>query len=170
MTTIVADACFLIALDGSGNLDLLVKAKRQLGWEVVVPKAVYQESTKKEANKLKALLDDSTLERVDPARDSVDRLSKRYPMLGKGEIEAMGCVLGLEGRTEIVIISDDQRATKAFKEQGLGSVTTLDFLVMMCREGVTSKDELLMCIPRLKKAMWISETAIESFEASLSAM
>lgn len=88
-------------------------------------------------------------------------------MLGPGEIEAMAYVLGLESRTEVIIISDDQRATKAFKDQGLDSMTTLDFLAMMCRKGMTSKDELLKCVPRLKKSMWISEKAIESFEASL---
>ena len=167
LTTIVADACFLIALEGSGNLFLLRRAKRELKWRIIVPTAVYQEATKKEERRLKALLDDSVIQQVDPEESPISRLSRRYPMLGKGEIEAMGYVLALSDKGGVFIVSDDQRAVKAIRQQQLSSMSTLDFLSEMCHRSVIKKLELLDCIPRLRKVMWISEETMDSFKASL---
>lgn len=166
MTTVVVDACFLITLEETGNLYLLKKAKRELGWRIVIPDAVYEESTRKEAAQVEALLGDSILEQVDPIEETIDSLSRRYPMLGRGEIEAMAFVL-TEGREEYVIISDDQRATKAIHAQGLAHLSTLSFLSKMCHLSMITREELLRSVPQLKKSMWISQGAIDLFVVSL---
>jgi predicted nucleic acid-binding protein len=166
LTTVVVDACFLITLEEAGKLQLLKKAKLELGWRIVVPDAVYKESTRKEAAQVEGLLIDSILEHVTSIKETADRLARRYPMLGKGEIEAMAFVL-TEGIEECMIISDDQRATKAFRAQGLAHLSTLSFLSKMCHLSMISREELLRAVPLLKESMWISQSAIESFIASL---
>lgn len=132
-----------------------------------MPDAVYQEATKKDERKVRALLDDSTIRQVDPEEDSVRKLARRYPMLGKGEIEAIAHVLSLDDKGGVFIVSDDQRAIKAIREQQLSSMSTLDFLSKMCHESMIKKQELLGCVPRLRAVMWISKEAIDSFAASL---
>ena len=154
-------------MEGSGNLPLLVKAERELGWRIIVPDAVYQEATKRDERQVKALLSDSTIHQVDPEEGMVGRLAKRYPMLGKGEIEAIAHVLSLSNKKDVFIVSDDRRATKVIREQQLSSMSTLDFLSEMCHKSMIRKQELLDCVPRLKAVMWISEEAMDSFEASL---
>ena len=167
MTTIVADACFLITLDDTGNLTLLRRAKQELGWKVIVPDAVYRESTRKDSERLKPLLDYLIKEQVDSVPEHADRLTRRYPMLGKGEVEAMAYVLGQEKDDGIVIVSDDQRAKKAIQEQGLAYMSTLDFLSQMCQASLISREEILVCLPKLRKAMWITDGAIDAFISKL---
>lgn len=127
--TVVCDASTLIALARIGQLDILA----QIGEQVVIPTAVYDEVVVKGIGKPGS--DEIRQASWIETRDVADReIVARFRMtLGAGESEAIA--LAKESAAELIVL-DDQEARETAIAEGLDVVGLLAFLVLAKEEGI----------------------------------
>jgi predicted nucleic acid-binding protein len=125
----VCDASTLIALARIGQLDILA----QVGEQVVIPVAVYDEVVVKGAGKPGS--DEVQQALWIETRDVADRnvVAQFRTVLGAGESEAIA--LAKESAAELIIL-DDQDARETAITEGLNVVGLLAFLVLAKEEGI----------------------------------
>jgi predicted nucleic acid-binding protein len=125
----VCDASTLIALARIGQLDILA----QVGEQVVIPVAVYDEVVVKGAGKPGS--DEVQQALWIETRDVADRnvVAQFRTVLGAGESEAIA--LAKESGAELIIL-DDQDARETAITEGLNVVGLLAFLVLAKEEGI----------------------------------
>jgi predicted nucleic acid-binding protein len=125
----VCDASTLIALARIGQLDILA----QVGEQVVIPVAVYDEVVVKGAGKPGS--DEVQQASWIETRDVADRnvVAQFRTVLGAGESEAIA--LAKESGAELIIL-DDQDARETAITEGLNVVGLLAFLVLAKEEGI----------------------------------
>lgn len=127
--TVVCDASTLIALARIGQLDILA----QVGAQVVIPMAVYDEVVVKGAGKPGS--DEVRQASWIETREVADRnvVAQFRTVLGAGESEAIA--LAKEHDASLIIL-DDQDARETAAAEGLDVVGLLAFLVLAKEEGI----------------------------------
>lgn len=150
---VVSDSSSLIALSAAAHLDLL----RRLYDEVVVPEAVWKESTMAHRPGAAAIRQADWIRIVPVAnRAMIARLPRK---VGPGESEAI--VLAMELDADVLLI-DERRARKAALELGLPVTGILGVLLESKKRGLISAvkpvlDHLEAAVAfRLKRALYES--------------
>jgi uncharacterized protein len=126
----VFDTSSLIFLDLLGYIPLL----RQL-YRVVVPEAVSQEISVRSESPGSGVVSLDWVELRTPDPESVRRVGREPPNVGKGEKEAIA--LGLELSCPVVL--DDRKARLRARRAGLEVTGTLGILLRLRRIGLTSR-------------------------------
>jgi uncharacterized protein len=124
------DTSSLIFLDLLGYIPLL----RQL-YRVVVPEAVSQELSARSESPGSGVVSLDWVELRTPDPESVRRVGREPPNVGKGEKEAIA--LGLELSCPVVL--DDRKARLRARRAGLEVTGTLGILLRLRRIGLTSR-------------------------------
>lgn len=124
------DTSSLIFLDLLGYVPLL----RQL-YRVVVPKAVSQELSVRSRSPGSGVVSLEWVEHRTPDPESVRRVGREPPTVGKGEKEVIA--LGLELSCPVVL--DDKKARLRARRAGLEVTGTLGVLLRLRHIGLTSR-------------------------------
>jgi predicted nucleic acid-binding protein len=126
---VVCDASTLIALARIGQLDIL----RQVGAQVVIPTAVYEEVMVKGAGKPGSdeMRQASWVDTHEVSGREV--VAQFHTVLGAGESEAIALAKEIDAD---LIILDDEDARETAIAEGLNVVGLLAFLVLTKEEGI----------------------------------
>lgn len=164
---VISDATVLIALARTEYLWVLEK----LWGSIVIPKAVYLETTK-------GLPGKTTInEAVQAGWIKVQKVQNRQmvrllrsDLRGKGECECI--ILAGEIGAKAVLI-DDKKARKIARQAGIEVIGTLGVLVMAVKENILQRDEAVKVVERLVKSDFrlsktVVQTVIDLFNGNLS--
>jgi predicted nucleic acid-binding protein len=160
----------MIGLRDVGQLSLLQKVAQTLNWSLFIPEAAYCECTFKPEKSVEIanLVASHTVQKCQPPDDVLNEFNNRYLGLGKGETAALAYAFTCQQKDDpAIVITSDHRPRKIAEKLGIQTITVLDFFKKANDLKLLSKQEVLALIPLLKRYMWLSEQAVDTFRDSI---
>lgn len=144
---VISDTTPIISLIKVGQLELL----RQLFHVVSIPNAVYKELTENKMYPNEAqIVRECNFIIVESVKNKTSVLILRnFTGLDAGESEAI--VLADEKQSDVLLM-DEHKGRQVAKKMGITITGTIGILIQAFDEGILSKEDVEVCIERLKES------------------
>jgi predicted nucleic acid-binding protein len=163
---VIPDACFLIDLRDSKNLDLLLKVSDSLSWRIVTCEAaLYEASIRMPIGlEVRALVTKKLVSVCSVDSVKVGELRILHSYLGSGELECLAHAIDCKTKgIDCAVVSDDQPARRAFESYQISHFGTFDFLEKAVELKHMLPDDAKSLATELSEHKWLKKGVLEKF-------